>query len=221
MARYAVIGLGIFGFHVAQSLYEKGHDVIAVDISEEMVQRVRDAASQAVHADATDRETLEALGLQDVDCAIISVGERIDNSILITLHLAEMGVQKIVVKAVNDTHGKILRKIGATEVVFPEKEMAIRTADRYGHKDVLDQISLGDGVTILELTAPAFLVGKSILDAKLRKDYLLNVIGIKELRADGSHVFVLARPDFVLKQTDVLVLVGPDDRVDAFKGISS
>ena len=106
-------------------------------------------------------------------------------------------------------------------MVFPEKEMAIRTADRYSHRDVLDQIPLGDGVTILELIVPSFLVGKSILDAKLRKDYLLNVIGIKELQPDGGHIFVLARPDFILKRTDVLVLVGPDDRVEAFKGIPS
>jgi trk system potassium uptake protein TrkA len=221
MARYAVIGLGIFGSNVARSLFEKGHDVIAIDASEEMVQRARENASQAVHADATDRETLEALGLRDVDYAVISVGEKIDASILITLHLAELGVRNIVVKAINETHGKILRKIGATEVVFPEKDIAVRIADRIGHKHVIDQIPLGDGITILELTVPGFLAGKSIQDARLRKDYSLNVIGIRELRPDGRHGFALARPDYVLRESDVLILVGPDDHVEAFKQIQS
>ena len=158
MGRYAIIGLGTFGSSVANSLFQKGHEVIAIDISEDLVQRARDVATQCITADATDRETLEALGLTDVDYAVISVGDKIDASILITLHLTELGVKNIVVKAINDTHGKILKKIGATEVVYPEKQMAVRIADRIGHKRVLDQIQLGDGISILEVATPDSLV---------------------------------------------------------------
>ncbi len=120
--------------------------------------------SRAVHADATDRETLEALGLQDVDCAIISVGERIDNSILIALHLAEMGVQKIVVKAVNDTHGKITPEDRRHRGGLPRRRWPSARPTATATRTCWTQISLGDDVTILgPEAAPAFLVGKSIL----------------------------------------------------------
>ena len=175
MGRYTVIGLGTFGFSVAQSLFEKGHEVVAIDISEELVQRCRDHVSQAITADATNRETLEALGVKDSDYAIVSVGDRIDASILITLHLTELGVENIVVKAVNDTHGKILTKIGATEIVFPEKQMAVRIADRIGHKGVMDQIQLSDNLSILEITVPERLVGVNLKDSKIRQNFRINV----------------------------------------------
>lgn len=222
MGRYAIIGLGIFGSSVAESLYQKRHEVIAIDLVEELVQRSREVVSQAITADATDRETLEALGLQDVDFAVISVGEKIDASILITLHLAEMGVKNIVVKAVNDTHGKILKKIGASEVVYPEKQMAQRVADRIGHKGVLDQIQLGDGLSILELAVPEMFIDRPLIESKIRQNFALNVIALKEIGPDGvSHNFILPRPDYILKKSDILVVIGLDEHVEAFKATAS
>ena len=218
MGRFAVIGLGTFGFNVAGALFQKGHNVIAIDAAEEMVQRAREVASQCIAADATDRDTLESLGLDDVDCAVISVGDKIDASILITLHLTELGVKMIVVKAVNDTHGKILRKIGATEVVYPEKQMALRIADRIGHKNVLDQFTLGDGISILELIVPAQLVGKTIRDCNLRRDYGMNVIALKEIITGAEeYPFSLPSPDDVLKENQILVVIGSDENIEAFK----
>jgi len=218
MGRFAVIGLGTFGFNVASALFQKGHNVIAIDSSEEMVQRARDVASQCISADATDRETLESLGLDDVDCAVISVGDKIDASILITLHLTELGVKNIVVKAVNDTHGKILKKIGASEVVYPEKQMALRIANQIGHKSVLDQFTLGDGISILELVVPTPLIGKTIRDCNLRRDYALNVIALKEIIPDAEkYPFTLPSPDDVLKENQILVVIGPDQNIEEFK----
>ncbi len=222
MGRYAIIGLGTFGSSVANSLFQKGHEVIAIDISEELVQRARDVATQCITADATDRETLEALGLTDVDYAVISVGDKIDASILITLHLTELGVKNIVVKAINDTHGKILKKIGATEVVYPEKQMAVRIADRIGHKRVLDQIQLGDGISILEVATPDSLAGKTIREANMRREYSLNIIALKEvISQDEEHTYILPGPDDVLKAGHVLIVIGPDDKIEEFKSRQS
>jgi trk system potassium uptake protein len=222
MGRYAIIGLGTFGSSVANSLFQKGHEVIAIDISEDLVQRARDVASQCITADATDRETLEALGLTDVDYAVISVGDKIDASILITLHLTELGVKNIVVKAINDTHGKILKKIGATEVVYPEKQMAVRIADRIGHKHVLDQIQLGDGISILEVATPGSLVGKTIREANMRRDFSLNIIALKEvISQEEEHTYILPGPDDVLKAGYILIVIGPDDKIEEFKSRQS
>ncbi len=220
MARYAIIGLGTFGSNVARSLFDKKHEVIAIDVHEDLVQRARDFVNQAVTADATDRETLEALGLQDVDYAVLSVGDKIDASILITLHLTEMGVRNIVVKAVNETHGKILTKIGATEIVFPEKQMAMRVADRIGHKQVLDQIQLSDHIAILEIRVPPGMAGVALRDSKLRPRYHLNVVAVKQSIPDSpEHDVILPRPDYVLGSDDILMVIGRDEHIEEFKAL--
>lgn len=219
MKRFAVIGLGTFGSNVARSLYEKGHEVIVLDASDALVQKAKDFATVAVAADATDRDFLESFGFREVDCAVVSVGDRIDASILITLHLAELGISKIVVKAVNEIHGRILKRIGATEVVHPEKEMALRLADRISHSGVLDQIALEDGFSILETRAPECYVGIPLKDSRIRQQYALNVIAVRPSRQEkqGRRAFSLPKPDYSLETGDVLVLFGEDEQIEKFK----
>ncbi|HYE66772.1 MAG TPA: TrkA family potassium uptake protein, partial [Pyrinomonadaceae bacterium] len=168
MRRFAVIGLGHFGAHVARTLYEAGKSVIAIDLDGEAVQGLAEHSTQAVVADATERHTLESLGVGEVDAAIISLGSRMDVIILAALHLKEMGVPFIAVKALSEEHGRILRALGVHEVIHPEKEMAIRLANRLARTDVVDFLPLLPGYSIIEVKAPPEFVGRTLRDLALR-----------------------------------------------------
>ncbi len=220
MRRFAVIGAGTFGSAVAETLFNENNEVLLVDIDPDRVQDMQGVATQAIQADATDVETLRALGISDVDCAIISLGERIDLSTLVTLHLKEMGVQEIVVKATTPEHGKILKLIGATEIIFPEKQMAQRVARRLSAPNIYDQIPLADDLSVLEVLAPAELVGKTLKDLRLRDQYNINLIAIREPDTRGEMRTILPRAEFRIRQDHVLVVVGLDEDIEAFKGIS-
>ncbi len=220
MRRFAVIGAGTFGAAMAETLYEENNEVILIDIDSARVQDMQDSATQAIQADATDVETLRTLGINDVDCAIVSLGERIDLSTLVTLHLKEMGVPEIVVKATTVEHGKILKLIGATEVIFPEKQMAQRVARRLSAPNIYDQIALADDLSVLEVLAPAELVGKTLKDLRLRDQYKVNLIAIREPTPRGEMHTILPRAEFRIREDHVLVVVGLDEDIEVFKGIS-
>ena len=130
MAQVAVIGLGLFGLHVARQLHLAGHEVLAIDSDAANVQQIRDFSSRAVVLDAREKERLDALGIRDFDVVVVSLGERIDASVLVTLHLKELGVKRLIAKAGSEDHGKLLELIGVDEVVFPEREAATRLAHR-------------------------------------------------------------------------------------------
>jgi trk system potassium uptake protein len=219
MRRFAVIGAGTFGSAVAETLSEGRNVVIVIDTAPEKVQALQGLASQAVQADATDLETLTALGVNEVDCAIVSLGEKIDLSILVTLHLKEMGVPEIVVKATTPEHGKILRLIGATEVVFPEKQMAQRVARRLSAPHVYDQIPLAEDLSALEVIAPPKLVGKTLKDLRLRDQYHVNLIAVREPNGKGEMRTIIPKAEFQIRPGHILVVVGMDSDIEHFKGI--
>ncbi|HSG28662.1 MAG TPA: TrkA family potassium uptake protein, partial [Candidatus Krumholzibacterium sp.] len=213
--KYAVIGLGNFGFHVARTLFEEGHDVIAIDIDEEMVQKIRPYSSQAVIADATQKEMLATIGLEEMDAIIVSMGDDANAATLITLYLREMQVKKIVVKANNEDHGKILRNVGATNVIFPEKDMGVKVAMNLSAPDILDYLPMSGDYMIAEIAPIAEFVGKSLAQLQLRSRYDVNVIGIKELVPEN---FVLVpSADFVIKDSDVLLLIGKGQDINRIK----
>jgi trk system potassium uptake protein TrkA len=220
MRRFAVIGAGTFGSAVAETLFSENNEVILIDIDSNRVQDLQGIATQSIQADATDVDALKALGVNDVDCAVVSMGERIDLSTLVTLHLKEMGVPEIVVKATTPEHGKILKLIGATEVVFPEKQMAQRVARRLSAPNIYDQIPLADDLSVLEVLAPAAFVGKTLKDLRLRDQYRVNLIAIREPDVRGEWVTILPRAEFRIRQDHVLVIVGLDEDIEEFKGIS-
>ncbi|MBN1843349.1 MAG: TrkA family potassium uptake protein [Deltaproteobacteria bacterium] len=218
MKRFAVIGLGHFGFHVAKTLFEDGQEVIAIDKDRGRVQEIEPFCSQAIVMDVMDKERLKALGLEDVDAAIISTGEAISASILLTLHLHEFGVKKILAKALNEDHGRILEKVGAAEIIFPEKAMAIKVARSLSTPNIMDFILLSEDYNLMQIAPPQAFVGKSLKDLDLRVKYNVHVIAIKELVPEN---FVLVPPaDFVIKDSDVLIMLGkPQDirRIKDFK----
>ena len=210
MGRYAVIGLGKFGSTVARSLHERGHEVVAIDRDRPRVQDVRDSCTQAIEANCTDQDTLRALGLQDADAVVVSLGEQMDASILVTLYLRELGLKEIVVKAVSEDHGKILHLSGATEIVHPERDTARRVARGLGLRSIVEYLPLAADSSLVEVQVPAEFVGRTLAELEIRKRYQVLVVAIK--RGDG--LLIATGGDERLQGGDVLVLVGRDADLD-------
>ncbi len=208
MKRAVVIGLGIFGFNVAKDLYENGFEVIAVDKDKDVVQEIRDFSTKAVLADGTDKEVMESIGIQADDIVIVSFGEDLAASSLITLHLRELKVKNIIVKAPNEDHKRVLEKVGATEVIIPEKEMANKVARSLISPNILDFIPLSEDFTISELVPPPVFYGKTIGDLHLRSRYHLEVIAIREVLPE--RLVMIPRADFVIKDSDIRVIIGKE-----------
>jgi len=206
MKRVVVVGLGIFGFNIARDLYEKGLEVVAIDKNKDVIQKIKDHSTKAILADGTDKEVMESIGIHEDDVVIISFGEDLAASTLITLHLKEMKVKHIIVKAPNEDHKRVLEKVGATEVIIPEKEMANKVARSLISPNVLDFIPLSEDYTIVELVPPPSFFGKTIGDLHLRSKYHIEVIAIREMIPD--RIRMVPRADFVIKDTDVLVVIG-------------
>jgi len=213
--RVIVVGLGIFGFNIAKDLYESGLEVIAIDKSKEMIQKIKDFSTRAILADATDKELLETIGIQEDDVVIISFGEDLAASTLMTLHLKEFNVKEIIVKAPNEDHKRILEKVGATEVIIPEKEMADKVAKSLISPNVLDYIPLSQDYTICEIAPPTSFLGKSIGELQLRKKHHIGVIASKDVLTD--QIQMIPSADFVIKDSDVLVVIGKEQDIQKLK----
>lgn len=213
MKRFCVIGLGNFGFHVAEALYSEGHEVLAVDSDREKVQTMRDHSTYAIQADAASKEFLQGQGIHEMDAVIVSTGERSHLSTLITLYLKELKTRKILVKAVNEDHGRILEKVGATEVIFPEKDMAIKVSRSLSAPNILDYVPLAEDYSIVESGPPSAFIGKTLIELDLRRRYEVLVIGIKDVLTD--HFEMLPPANYVIKDSDLLVLIGKADQVAA------
>jgi trk system potassium uptake protein TrkA len=215
MKRVVVIGLGIFGFNIAKDLYENGLEVIAIDKNKEVIQKIKDFSTKAILADGTDKEVLKSIGIQEDDVVIISFGEDLAASTLITLHLKEMKVKTIIVKAPNEDHKHVLEKVGATEVIIPEREMADKVAKSLISPNVLDYIPLSEDYTICEIVPPTSFMGKTIGELHLRSRYHIEVIAVREMLPD--RVRMIPRADFVIKDSDVLVVIGREKDIQKIK----
>ena len=219
MGQSAVIGIGNFGFYLGRHLYEKGHEVVALDINKGQVQKIKDVVSQAVIADATDREALEALGMSQVDAAVVCIGTRMNASILATLHLKELGIKKVLAKATSEEHGRILRKVGANEIFFPEKDLAIGVASRLDNPNMLDYLPFIEGYSIVELAPPKEFIGKSLKELDLINRYDIQVLAIKEIIPTG--LTLIPKAQFQIKDSDSLILLGPDETLKQLQEQSS
>ena len=225
MRQFAVIGLGRFGSSVAKTLSEKGKEVLGIDKREQIVQEMSEAISQAVCVDARDEKALKALGIQNVDVAIVAIGN-LEASILITLMLKQMGIKEIVVKAVTDDHKEVLEKIGATRIVMPERDMGQRIGNALVTPQVLDHIDLSGDSSIVEIVSPEDFVGKSLRELGIRAKHGINVIAIKRkvesLSAKGEakeehKIEVTPEADEIIRDKDILVVIGPNDKIEKLK----
>jgi trk system potassium uptake protein len=202
--QFIIIGLGRFGTSVAETLYALGNDVLAVDSDEEVVQNVSEKVTHAVQLDANDENSLRALGISNFDVAIISIGSDIQASILATLLVKEMGVKHIVSKANDALHAKVLYKIGANRVIFPERDMGVRVAHNLCSSNILDYIELSPDYSIAEIIIPKEWEGHSLRELNLRATYGINVMAIK--RNNGIDVSPAA--DEIIISGDVIVAIG-------------
>jgi trk system potassium uptake protein TrkA len=215
MKRVVVIGLGIFGFNIAKDLYENGIEVIAIDKDKEVIQKIRDYSTKAIQADGTEKEVMESIGIQEDDVVIVSFGEDLAAATLITLHLKEMKIKHIIVKAPDEDHKHVLEKVGATEVVIPEKEMADKIAKSLISPNVLDYIPLSDDYTICELVPPTSFMGKTIGEIHLRSKYHIEVIAVREVLPERLQM--VPRADFIIKDSDILVVIGKEKDIQKIK----
>jgi trk system potassium uptake protein TrkA len=215
--KFAVIGLGSFGSNIAKTLYEKGNEVLAVDDNKEKIEEVKNFVSHAVHMDAADKENLQALGIKDMDVVVVSLGPEMEASILTVLYLNEIETKRIVAKALTEDHAKILESVGATEVIYPEKDMAIKTALKLSAPNVLEYLPLISGFGIQEIAPPEKFIGKNLRELDLRNKYGIQVIAIKELIPEKT-TFV-PKADFVLKDSDILVIMGEDKQLEKINAL--
>lgn len=206
--QFAVIGLGNFGYYLGTRLFQMGHEVLGIDKNARRVQEIRDWVSRAVIADATDPLALQELELEKMDVVVVSIGSELNNSILATLNVKDLGVKRVVAKSITEAHGRILQKIGAEEVYFPEKDLALTVAQRLDNPNVLDYLPFMEGYSIVQLAPPREFIGKRLADLDLINRYGIQVIAIKELVPD--NVVMIPTGRFVVKDSDVLFLIGPD-----------
>ncbi len=210
---YAVIGLGRFGGSICRELSEEGMQVLAIDISEERINKYRDIASYAVIADATDEIALKELGIDSIDHVIIAIGDNIQASILTTVILTDLGIKKITVKAQNDYHERILEKLGAHQVIHPERDMGRRIAHSIISNNILDYLDLSDEHSIVEVKAGKKMIGKSLLELNIRQHYGCNVVAIKQ----ESKINVSPSAHYQLQAEDILIVIGSNNDISRFE----
>lgn len=206
---FAVIGLGRFGSSVARTLAELGHSVLGVDTDEHRVQEIANEITHAVQADCTDEQTVRSLGLRNFDTVIVAIGQDLEASILVTLLLKELGVKNVVAKAATESHGKVLERVGADRVVFPEKDMGAKVARFLAQSNIMDFIELTPDVSVVEFS-PRDGFGKTLKDLDLRARFHVTVMAIRR----GKEVLVSPLADVPLKDGDILVAIGKNESID-------
>ena len=211
MKSYVVIGLGLFGQALARQLCALGAEVLAMDVRSDLVQQVANDVTHSVVGDAQDKEVLRALGVRDMDCAIVSIGDDLAASVLITMNLMELGVPYIVCKAHDETHRRVLEKIGANRVVIPEQENAQRLGRSLHSHNVLEYIELSEDYGILEVPAPKKWVGQTLIGLNVRQAYGVNIIAI-----EGENGVNVAPPaNYEIQAKDILVVLGDNYHLEA------
>ncbi|RKQ37341.1 potassium channel family protein [Oceanobacillus halophilus] len=210
---FAVIGLGRFGGSICRELSEEGMPVLAIDSDEDKVNEFKNIASHAVILDSTDEDSLKEIGISNFEHVIVAIGENIQASILTTVILKDLGVKKVTVKAQNDYHEKILNKIGADQVVHPERDMGKRLAHNFISNNILDYLELSDDHSIAEVKVGKKMVGKSLVELDIRANYGCNVVAIKR----GKEINVSPQADDALRGDDVLIVIGADIDLSRFE----
>jgi trk system potassium uptake protein TrkA len=215
MKRAVVIGLGIFGYNIARTLFENGFEVVAIDKNKDIIQKIRDHSTKAILADGTDQEIMNEIGVGEDDIAIISFGEDLAAATLITLHLKQMKVKNIIVKAPNEDHKMILERVGATDVIIPEMDMAKKVAKSLVSPNMMDYIPLSEDYIISEMAPPNSFLGKTIRELGLRAKYSIEVIAVRDVLSESVHM--VPQADFVIKDGEVLVVIGKETDINKIK----
>ncbi len=216
--QFIVIGIGNFGYYLATKLYEKGHEVIAIDKDSQKIQEIKDKVSHAIVADTSDPKVLQSIEISQADAVIVCIGSDLSASILTTLNLREIGIKRILAKAKSEPHGRILYRVGAHEVFFPEKDFAYSLAEKLHNPNMLEYLPVIGGYSIVEFIPPKEFIGKSLKELDLINKYGVQVVAVKEMVPDKLHLIPTGK--FVIKDSDVLILLGPDEALEKLREAS-
>ncbi|MEW6266851.1 MAG: TrkA family potassium uptake protein [Thermodesulfobacteriota bacterium] len=206
MSRFAVIGLSNFGASIAKALFERGHEVIVLDRNDNLVKTAQPYCSYGLVGEATDQTLLNSLQVETLDAVFVCMGDSMADSILTTLLLRDFKARKIVAKIISEEHGRILLKVGAHEVVFPERDMAMRVATYVSSPTIMDYLDLSPEYAVQEVAPPQRFVGKTLAETGIRRDFGVNVIGIKDVLRDSINLNPEAQ--YTIKDSDVLIVIG-------------
>ena len=211
MKSYFIIGLGLFGEALARSLCKLGAEVLAMDIRSDLVQLVAGDVTHAVVRDGQDKEVLRALGAADFDCAVIAIGDDLAASVLTVMNLQELGVKEIICKAHDETHRRVLERLGANKVLIPELEHAQRVARSLVRHNVLDYIELSEEYGILDVPAPKSWIGKTLKELNVRAKLGVNIIAVES----GKKTNVSPAADYLIREGDIMVVLGDTYSLEA------
>ncbi len=224
MERYVVVGLGAFGGPVARRLAERGQDVLAIDRNGRFVDEIKDAVSRAVVADATDRDTLEALGVAEFTTGVVAIGEHREANILVSALLRELGIPRIVARATSPLHARILTAVGVHQVVSPEQDYGVQLADNLVSTFALERFPLAEGILVAEVPSHPNMHGKTLRELNMRERFGVNVVAIQHRTQtvddeghvrDVVNVASFPEPDQALSERDVLVVIGSEEALNA------
>lgn len=210
MKQYVVIGMGQFGQNLALELIRMGHEVLGVDINENNLVPVQDSITHVLVADATSEEAIEALGIENFDCAVITIGNNMEDSVLAALNCKELGINAVWAKAASKMHAKVLKKIGVDRVIIPEMEMGMRTAHLLDSKNILDYISLSKEFQLLEVVASDEWINKTLCELNFREKYGVTVVAAR----NKENLDISPNANYKICPGDVLILVGRTEDIN-------
>lgn len=215
MKQYVIIGIGSFGLNLAVTLAELGNEVLVIDNNKKKIDQIKDKVAYAVIADATDKDVLSEFIKDSVDAVIVGLGDNMEANILTTLHLKDLGIKRIIAKAMSEDHGKILRAIGVTDIVYPEKDVAIRLAKELTDPNLIEHIPLAPEYSIATIASPDKFVGKTLKELQLRNKYNVEVIAVKDVLSDTFHLIPDA--NFKIPHDSALLIIGEKSNIDRLR----
>lgn len=217
ITQFAVIGLGRFGSSVAKQIAELGHEVLGVDKNLQVVDDMNQCLTHTVVADTTDEEALRSIGIRNMDCVVVAIGDDIQASILTSIILKDLGIKKVVAKALSPLHGKVLKRIGVDRVIYPERDMGVRVANQLVSPNLLDYIELSRNYTIAEISATKKIAGHTLMHLDTRARYGCTIVAINK----KDDVVIAPTAEDILEQGDIMVVIGTNEQIDRFeRGIS-
>ena len=215
MANFVIIGVSTFGDVLARKLYSMGEEVLVIDRDKDKIQEIKNNVTQAIVADATDRKILEKLIGGEAATAIICLGDNVEESVMVTYHLRELGVKKIVAKANSVDHGKVLQLLGAAQIIHPERDMALRVAENLLMPHLLESLPLTKDYSIVEFAIPEKFIGKTLSELRLRNEYNVNVLAVKW--TNGEEILVTPSADYLFKEEDTIVVLGHSKDIEKIR----
>lgn len=217
MKSFVIIGLSSFGNYLVQFLHERGFGVTAIDSNEERVEEVKPFVTKGIIGNAKDKETLQKIGVEEADGVIVTLGEKVDDSLLVIFHLKELNVKNLYVKVLTEDHAKIVNLIETSEIIFPERESAFKLAQRIDNPNILDYIPLSEGYSIIDWAPSESFIGKSLGELDLKNNYNIQVVSIEE--TVPNRVKLIPRASHLIKESDILVIIGKNEDLERLKKI--